>query len=236
MKNIYIPLSATLLFVVFFSWSGFSQTNGGSPWHFSIFAKGNLSTKDWSADFDKDLFNQYPEFRYKPGYGFSADATYTFSKKWYVSTAVEFAKRQTAYTTGGVVAFINNEGQWTYAKCDAIDQKILQLLVPVGIGYRLFSFLSIEIAPYVQFGVSQEKYRICKAVDWTKSIHSSQNADFGFSPSLLFTLKKWQAKFSYALGLGNPDSMTLTDAVGAEIGTYGLKYRMFTLGVGYQIW
>lgn len=233
MQNLFVTV---VIFIFFLPFQGFSQEGTPSSWQFIFNVKGNLSTKVWSKDFDKEIFQQYPEFTFKPGYGFSFDVVKNFNPKWYFKLSGEFAERNTAIKSPGYLQILDENGLLKTVMCKRIDQKIHQVLFHAGIGYSVLPFLSVELSPYIQADVTDEKNKACDITDWQRDEFFEKAIDFGISPSLRFTWKKWHFTVNYVHGFGKPNQIKLTDAIGAEIGTYANQYRMISAGLGYTIW
>lgn len=231
-------VSTVFSFIALFSFplNSFAQSGPTNQWNMLFLIKGTLSTKVWTPDFDKEAFQHYPAFEFRPGYGFSLDVHKNFRKKWYLKLSGEFAERHTAVKTGGYIRVVDNNGQLQAVQCKAIDQKIHQVLFHAGIGYTIFPWMSVEITPYVQADVTGEKYKVCDFTDWREDMFFEKAIDFGLSPAIRFQWKKWNAVIQYVHGFGKPVKIKLTDEIGADIGTYANQYRMISLGLGYSVW
>lgn len=232
----YLSTVFLFIFLILLPLKNMAQSDSPHHWNLIFLVKGNLSTKVWTCDFDKEAFQNYPAFVFRPGYGFSLDLHKRFGNKWYVKLSGEFAERHTAVKTGGYIRLVDNNGQLQAVQCKAIDQKIHQIFFHAGIGYTIFPWMSVELSPYVQADVTSERNKVCDFTDWQEDMFFEKAMDIGLSPAIRFQWKKWNAVIQYVHGFGEPAKIKLTDEIGADIGTYANQYRMISLGLGYSIW
>ena len=236
--SVFRHVSTAVLFFFLTSLPLKSIAQSGSTNHSNLIflLKGNFSTKVWTPDFDKEAFQNYPAFVFRPGYGFSLNLHKDFSKRWYIKLSGEFAERHTALKTGGYIRLVDDSGQLQAVQCKAIDQKIHQVLFYAGIGYQIFPWMSVELTPYIQADLTNQRNKVCDFTDWREDMFFEKATDFGLSPALRFQWNKWNAIIQYVHGFGKPANIKLTDEIGVDIGTYANQYRMISLGAGYSIW
>ncbi len=214
-----------------------AQENQESKLNYGFHVTGTAGKMLWANESvsTPGFFISYPATSFRFSYGIGVSATYALNYKWYLPCNVDFINRKFAIATGGVVQTLNGNGQWIAIKADNIDYQINQASIAAGIGYRLFPKISIEIAPYFQLALSDQKLKISSVIDWRKADAFQQNYDFGASGNIRADIKKIYVKMGYQYGVRSIEEYGAFDANGQPLGKFSISNTLAMVSVGYRI-
>ncbi len=203
-------------------------------WEISAALNSNISFRNWEDLPDPRSFNTFPNILSKVGYGLTTRLNYNLNDTWFLSFAADYFQRNNATETQGHLLILDKDGNRVVVRCNAIDQKIQQMMIGAGVGYRILHNLSLQVSPYVQFDITNQKYKICDFTEWNDEPVYEKSVDFGVSPSLVFHHKWLLLHLTYHQGLTFSNKTTFTDEQGVEIGGFGIRNQLLSLGAGVR--
>jgi hypothetical protein len=219
---------------VFGQYQLITKQNVIKKWEISAALNSNVSFRSWEKLPDNRSFSNFPNILPKAGYGLTTRFNYNLNNSWFLSFAADYVQRNNATETQGYLLFLDKDGNRIVVRCDEIDQKIQHLMIGTGIGYRIFKNLSLQVSPYLQMDISTQKYKICDFTEWNDDPFYEKSVDFGVSPSLVFHHKWLLLHLTYHQGLTFSNKTTFTDEQGAEIGGFGIRNQLLSLGAGVR--
>ncbi|MBK8621492.1 MAG: outer membrane beta-barrel protein [Saprospiraceae bacterium] len=203
-------------------------------WEISVAANSNISFRNWEDLPNPRSFNAFPNILSKVGYGLTTQLNYSLNDAWFLSLTADYVQRNNATETQGYLLILDKDGNRIVVRCNAIDQKIHQLMIGGGVGYRILQNLSLQVSPYLQFDITNQKYKICDFTEWDDDPIYKKSVDFGVSPSLVYNYKWLIIQLSYHQGLTFSNKITFTDEQGVEIGGFGIRNQLLSLGAGVR--
>lgn len=203
-------------------------------WEISIAANSNISFRNWESLPDPRSFNTFPNILSKVGYGLTTRLNYNLNDTWFLSFAADYVQRNNATETQGDLLILDKDENPIVVRCNAIDQKIQQMMIGAGLGYRILHNLSLQVSPYVQLDITNQKYKICDFTEWNDESFYEKSVDIGVSPSLVFHHKWLLLHLTYHQGLTFSNKTTFTDEQGVVIGGFGIRNQLLSLGAGVR--
>ena len=225
----------TKVFLILYLTMSYSQEMKMEKWKFGIHGGAVAGKMLWAnkVDDNPNFFIQYPETAFRLSYCFGISALYQLNNKFYIPTSLDLISRKFAIGTGGVVQAQDNNGQWIKIRADYIDYKINNLSLASGIGYRFLEQLSLEIQPYFQLAISDQKAKVGSVIDWRKDETFQQNFDFGIGGNLRFDFNKFYVKAGYQYGIREITEYSAFDANGNPLGKFPIRNTLILLQSGY---
>jgi hypothetical protein len=205
-----------------------------NKWEISVAANSNISFRNWEDLPDQRSFNTFPNIISKVGYGLTTRLNYNLNDNWFLSFAADYFQRNNATETQGDLLILDKDGNRIVVRCNAIDQKIQQMMIGAGVGYRILHNLSLQVSPYIQLDITNQKYKICDFTEWNDEPFYEKSVDFGVSPSLVFHHKWLLFHLTYHQGLTFSNKTTFTDEQGVVIGDFGVRNQLLSLGAGVR--
>ncbi|HOY14655.1 MAG TPA: hypothetical protein PLY70_16025, partial [Saprospiraceae bacterium] len=174
-----------------------------SPWNIGIHITGNAGKMLWAGENvnNPNFSLTFPQTVFRLGYGMGFSASYSVSNRFYIPLSFDIINRKFAIATGGVAMALDEDFQLIPIDADHIDYKINQASLALGIGFKLFEKIGLEVLPYYQIAISDQKLKIGKVIDWRKSDFFKQSHDYGISGNLKFILDSFYLKLGYQYGL-----------------------------------
>ncbi|HMS66963.1 MAG TPA: hypothetical protein PKD18_02445 [Saprospiraceae bacterium] len=208
-----------------------------SPWNIGIHITGNAGKMLWAGeDVNNPNFSlTYPETVFRLGYGFGTSISYSVTNRFYIPGSFDIINRKFAIATGGVATALDENFQFIAIDADHIDYKITQASLALGIGFKLFEKIVIEVLPYYQVAITDQKIKIGKVIDWRKSDFFQQSQDYGISGNLKFIVNSFYLKLGYQYGLKAIEEYCAFDANALPLGKYQIKNTMGLVSLGYTL-
>ena len=186
------------------------------------------------ADDNSSFFIQYPDTQFKPSWALGISADLKLSDKFYIPAQLDFYSKRFSVSTGGVVHYSDEEGQWLAIRTDYLDYSINQVALSAGGGYNVTKHLAVEIQPYVHLSIGKEKIKIADVIKWHEDPNFQQDFDFGISGYLRANVKNVYVKAGYQFGVRKITEYSVFDAVGSPLGKFPIRNTMVLLIAGYR--
>jgi hypothetical protein len=179
-------------------------------------------------------FFQFPITQFRQSFCVGLSGDLKFSNRFYSPIQLDLINRRFSISSGGSVLFMNENGQWSIAKADYLDYRLLQVGISGGIGYKITNSLALELQPYYQASIKDQEVQVKDIISWRAEPGFQQYYDVGLSGYLRFNVRDIYLKCGYQYGLIAHQEYSAVDTSGAPIGKFPIRNTMLLLMAGYQ--
>ncbi len=218
-----------LIFITF-------QATFGQQWSFNVHGGPGFSKMFWvnKAESTPGFFIQYPETQFRTGFVGGLGAEYKLNDIWYLPIQADFIGRRFSVSTGGVVFVQDDNGQFIAVMTDYLEYRNRQVCISGGIGYKAFSYFSLELMPYIFSNIGKQQIKVGNVIDWREVPDFQYSYDFGLSMFIKAGIKDFFVKAGYQHGLRSITEYSVYDAAGQSLGKFPIRHSMFQLLAGYR--